>query len=50
MLSIIPLCTIEIAATTVKQAMDKIRNCDIDDWANKVLGLSMLSKRRAITN
>ena len=48
MLLTIPLCTIEIAATTVKQAMEKIRNCDVDDWAEKVFGPSMLSKRRAI--
>lgn len=50
MLLTIPLCTIELAAAIVKQAMEKIRNCDVDDWANKVLGPSMLSKRRAIFN
>lgn len=48
MLLTIPLCTIELAARTVKQAMEKIQNCDVDDWARKVLGPSMLSKRRAI--
>ena len=50
MLLTIPLSTIEIAATTVKEAMEKIRYCDVDDWADKVFGPSMLSKRRAITN
>ena len=50
MLLTIPLCTIELAAATVKQAMEKIRSCDVDYWAGKVLGPSMLSKRRAIFN
>ena len=49
MLLTIPLCTIELAADTVKQAMEKVRSCDVDDWAQKVLGPSMLSKKRAIS-
>lgn len=36
MLLTIPLCTIELTARTVKQAMEKIRSCDVDDWSQKV--------------
>ena len=50
MLLTIPLCTIEICDRTVKQAMEKVRSCDVDDWSQQVLGPSMLYKRRAISN
>ena len=49
MLLTIPLCTIQLCDRTVRQAMEKVRSCDVDDWSQKVLGPSMLSKRRAIS-
>lgn len=48
MLLTIPLCTIQLTAATVKQAMEKILICDLEDWSVSVIGQSMLSKSRAI--
>lgn len=48
MLLTIPLCTIQLTADTVKEAMEKIRVCDLEDWSVSVIGQSMLSKSRAI--
>ncbi|NEP39727.1 MAG: hypothetical protein F6K35_10975 [Okeania sp. SIO2H7] len=49
MLLTIPLCTIQLTPGIVQQAMEQIRGCDLDDWAARVLGQSLLSKRRAIS-
>lgn len=48
MLLTIPLCTIQLTAATVKEAMEKILICDLEDWSVSVIGQSMLSKSRAI--
>lgn len=49
MLLTIPLCTIQFTAATVKEAMEKIRFEDLEDWSVSVIGQSMLSKSRSIS-
>lgn len=49
MLLTIPLCTIQITAATVKEALEKIRMQDLNNWSVEVFGQSMLSKKRAIS-
>lgn len=48
MVLIIPLCTIQLTAVNIKEAMEKIRTRDVEAWSQQVLGQSMLSKRKAM--
>lgn len=48
MLLIIPLCTIQLTAVNIKEAMEKIRTLDVEAWSQQVLGQSMLSKRKTM--
>ena len=42
----IPLFTIKITTTLVKQAMESIRFIDVISWTESIFGSSMLSQRR----
>ena len=44
----IPVFTTEITPDQVKQAMESVRMQDVEKWAHKTFGQSMLSKRRDI--
>ena len=46
MLLTIPLLTVNITIDFVKEAMERIRGIDVDEWAKDVFGPSTLSKRR----
>lgn len=46
MLLTIPLLTVDITIDLVKEAMERIRGIDVDEWAKDVFGQSTLSKRR----
>jgi hypothetical protein len=41
----LPLCTLSITEYFVKNAMESIREIDVENWANSVFGQSALSKR-----
>ncbi len=50
MLLTIPLFTVEITVDFVKEAMERIRGIDVDEWAKDTFGQSTLSKRRLAFN
>jgi len=45
---LIPLFTLKITSSLVKQAMESIRFIDVDSWTKSVFGSSMLSQRRTL--
>jgi len=45
---LIPLFTVKLTAQRVKQALEKVRTIDVQEWAKQLFGSSMLSKRRAV--
>jgi len=44
----IPLCTAEITGQFIKNAMANVSIKDVENWTNRVLGKSALSKKRTI--
>lgn len=42
----IPLCTLSITEEFVKNAMENIREIDVENWAKSIFGQSVLSKRQ----
>jgi hypothetical protein len=46
----IPVLTTTITSELVKKAMESVRGIDVEHWANRLFGQSMLSKRRAAFN
>ena len=46
MILMVPLCTLSLTYEFVKNAMETIREIDVENWANSVFGQSVLSKRR----
>jgi len=44
----ISLCTMNLTTSVVKQALEDIRYIDLKDWASRVFGQSMLSKRKIV--
>lgn len=44
----ISLCTMNLATSVVKQALENVRYIDLKDWASQVFGQSMLSKRKIV--
>lgn len=44
----IPLCTINITSSFVKQAMENVSIRDVDIWVNQAFGGSTLSRKKAI--
>ncbi|MHC5863285.1 hypothetical protein, partial [Nostoc sp.] len=44
----ISLCTMNLTTSVVKQALEDIRYIDLKDWAYRVFGQSMLSKRKIV--
>ena len=45
---LIPLFTVKLTAQRIKQALEKVRTIDVQEWAKQLFGSSMLSKRRAV--
>lgn len=48
MLLTIPILTMNLTKTLVKQALETIRGLDLSEWVNEIFGQSMLSKRQAV--
>lgn len=48
MLLLIPLFTINLTPTFVKQALETFRGLDLSQWLFQVFSQSVLSKRKAI--
>ncbi len=48
MLLIIPLSTMNLTTDIVKNALETMRGVDLEEWADKVFGQSMLSKRKTL--
>ena len=46
----IPLSTVELTTNLVKQALETVRNIDVQQWAQQVFGPSMFAKRRGALN
>ncbi len=44
----ISLCPMNLTTSVVKQALEDIRYIDLKDWASRVFGQSMLSKRKIV--
>lgn len=44
----ISLCTMNLATSVVKQALENVRYIDLLDWSSQVFGQSMLSKRKIV--
>lgn len=44
---LIPLFTVKLTAQRIKQALEKVRTIDVQEWAQQVFGSSMLSRRKA---
>lgn len=44
----ISLCTMNLATSVVKQALENVRYIDLKDWSSQVFGQSMLSKRKIV--
>ncbi|MEH2382672.1 MAG: hypothetical protein V7K27_27935 [Nostoc sp.] len=44
----ISLCTMNLATSVVKQALENISYIDLKDWSSQVFGQSMLSKRKIV--
>jgi hypothetical protein len=44
---LIPLFTVKLTAQRIKQALEKVRMIDVQEWAQQVFGSSMLSRRKA---
>jgi hypothetical protein len=45
---LIPLLTLKITSSLVKQAMESIRFIDVTSWSESIFGSSMLSQRRTL--
>ena len=48
MLLTIPLSTMTLTASVVKQALETVRGLDLQAWSAQVFGQSMLSKRKTL--
>lgn len=48
MLLTIPLSTMNLTTSVVKNALETIRGIDLEEWIDKVFGQSMLSKRKTL--
>ena len=48
MLLTIPILTMNLTKTLIKQALETIRGLDLSEWVNEIFGQSMLSKRQAV--
>lgn len=46
MILTLPLCTVQLTTTFVKQAMETVRGMDVEQWLQNRLGQSALSKRK----
>jgi hypothetical protein len=44
----ISLCTMNLAASVVKEALESVRYLDLKAWSSQVFGQSMLSKRKTV--
>lgn len=44
----ISLCTMNLATSVVKQALESVRYIDLNNWTSQVFGQSMLSKRKIV--
>jgi len=44
----ISLCTMNLATSVVKQALENVRYIDLLDWSSQIFGQSMLSKRKIV--
>lgn len=44
----ISLCTMNLATSVIKQALENVRYIDLKDWSSQVFGQSMLSKRKIV--
>ncbi len=44
---LIPLFTVKLTAPRIKQALEKVRMMDVQEWTQQVFGSSMLSRRKA---
>lgn len=44
----ISLCTMNLAASVVKEALENVRYLDLQSWSSQVFGQSMLSKRKTV--
>ena len=44
----ISLCTMNLATSVVKQALENVRYVDLKDWSSQVFGQSILSKRKIV--
>jgi hypothetical protein len=44
---LIPLFTVKLTAQRIKQALEKVRSIDVQEWTQQVFGSSMLSRRKA---
>lgn len=50
MILTIPVLTTELTCELVKTAMESVQALDVEKWADKLLGKSSFSKRRALSN
>ena len=46
----IPLATLEITQSLIKQALSNVKNSDVTDWERENFGQSQLSKRKIAFN
>jgi hypothetical protein len=44
----ISLCTMNLAASVVKEALENVRYLDLQSWSSQVFGQSMISKRKTV--
>lgn len=44
----ISLCTMNLATSVIKQALENVRYIDLKDWSSQVFGQSMLSQRKIV--
>ncbi|MEA5502594.1 hypothetical protein VB735_05630 [Halotia wernerae UHCC 0503] len=44
----ISLCTMNLVASVVKEALENVRYLDLKAWSSQVFGQSMLSKRKTV--
>lgn len=44
---LIPLFTVKLTAQRIKQALEKVRTIDVQEWTKQIFGSSMLSRRKA---
>lgn len=47
-LLLIPVFLTQLSTDLVQEAMEKVRNSDVDKWAKEACGISMLAKCRQV--